>query len=83
MLFNIRKFCAIMAEREITLVELSKLTKIDVGNLSKYKNRQRNPHLKNIGKIAKALEVKIDDLMVEMNEAERTERAANGGGVRR
>ena len=53
MKFNIYKFCTIIAEKEITLSELSRQTKIDTANLSRYKRGQREPNLKNIGKIAK------------------------------
>lgn len=62
MKFNIYKFCTIMAEKEITLSELSRLTKIDTANLSRYKSGQRNPGLKNIGKIAKALKIDVSDI---------------------
>lgn len=66
MKFSIQKFCTVMAEKEITLAELSKLTQIDIGNLSRYKNGKCEPSLKNIGKIAKALEIKITDLIFEV-----------------
>ena len=63
MKFNIYKFCTIIAEKEITLSELSKRTKIDTANLSSYKRGQRNPGLKNIGKIAKALGIDAADII--------------------
>ncbi len=63
MKFNIYKFCTIIAEKEITLSELSKRTKIDTANLSRYKRGQRNPGLKNIGKIAKALGIDAADII--------------------
>lgn len=63
MKFNIYKFCTIIAEKEITLSELSRQTKIDTANLSRYKRGQREPNLKNIGKIAKALGIDAADLI--------------------
>ena len=63
MKFNVQKFCVIMAEKGITLTELSKLSKIDGGNLSRYKNGLREPSLKNIGKIAKVLEIEVGELI--------------------
>lgn len=63
MKFNIYKFCTIIAEKEITLSELSRQTKIDTANLSRYKRGQREPNLKNIGKIAKALGIDAADII--------------------
>ena len=63
--FNIQKFCEIMAQQEVTLSKISRLSQIDIGNLSRYKNGKSIPNLKTIGKIAKALEINPTDLLVE------------------
>lgn len=47
----------------MTPSKLSRQTKIDTANLSRYKSGQCNPSLKNIGKTAKALGIDAADII--------------------
>ena len=55
----------VMLEKNIPLVKLSELVGIEKGNLSAIVNDKRNPTLKTLLIIAKALEVDITELFVK------------------
>ncbi len=61
--FNLRKFCKILAQKQLKLVDVSKESNINCGTISKYKNGKLKPNLRNIGKLAKALNVSIDEIV--------------------
>ncbi|MCX4367648.1 MAG: helix-turn-helix transcriptional regulator [Clostridia bacterium] len=54
-------------ERNMTLMELSNVTNIDYRTLSRYERRERVPSLKNAEKIAKALNLTIEELIYSLN----------------
>ena len=60
--FNLKKFCTILAKKQLKLVDVSKASNISCGTISKYKNGKLKPNLRNIGKLAQALNVSVDEI---------------------
>jgi len=61
--FNFKKFCLILAQKQLSLSEIAKESNIDVSNISRYAKGKVNPNPKNIGKLAKALNININELI--------------------
>jgi len=61
----------VMLEKNVPLVKLSEIVGIEKGNLSAVVNDKRNPTLKTLLTIAKALEVDITELFVKPEQPER------------
>ena len=60
----------VMQEKNIPLVKLSEMVGIEKGNLSAVVNDKRNPTLKTLLTIAKALEVDVTELFVKPEKTE-------------
>ena len=64
--FDYIKFNEILIRQGLMLKELSKKCKIAESILSRYKNGRTKPGIKNLCKLAKALECEAKDLMSEV-----------------
>ena len=62
---NLKK---IRTEKEISQTELAYAIKTNPNNISRYENGEREPDIKTIIAIAKALECTIDELLAESEE---------------
>ncbi|WP_370830321.1 helix-turn-helix domain-containing protein [Clostridium sp.] len=67
------KIKEIRIKKGITIQELSHLTKLSLASLSMYETGKRVPSIKNIGKIAEALNISVDELFNDDNDKERDE----------
>lgn len=63
MIFSAEKFCRILTEKQLNIEEVSKKTGVGSNSISRYKRGIHKPGLKNLGKLAKGLEVTIDELV--------------------
>lgn len=63
MTFNSEKFCRILIEKQLNLEEVSKKTNVSPNSISRYKRGIHKPNLKNLGKLAKGLNVDISELV--------------------
>lgn len=61
--FSLKKFCYLLAQKKISLTALSRKSNIAASSLSRYAKGQIKPNPKNIGKLAEALNVNIDELI--------------------
>jgi len=63
MTFNAEKFCRILTEKQLNLEEVSKKTNVSPNSISRYKRGIHKPNFKNLGKLAKGLNVDISELV--------------------
>ena len=63
MTFNSEKFCRILTEKQLNIEEVSKKTDVSPNSISRYKRGIHKPNFKNLGKLAKGLEIDIDELV--------------------
>ena len=63
MILNIYKFKIAMAKACITINELSQKSNVSRYTLNKYTSRKSNPKPATLGKIAKALNVPVEELI--------------------
>jgi len=61
--FSSEKFCLILAEKQLSLSEIARKANISASTISRYKRNKIKPRIKNIGKLAKALNVDIRQLI--------------------
>lgn len=72
MKLNIFKFKIELARKEMCISELSGKTNIPEATLYSYTNGKRNPGTKSLGRIAKALDVDVTELIQEQIESKRS-----------
>ena len=66
MMINTNLIKKLLKEKNITIYRLAKITSIDETGLRNIINGKiKDPHISTIAKIAKALNVKVDDLLLE------------------
>lgn len=66
MMINTNLIKKLLKEKNMTIYRLAKITSIDETGLRNIINgKRKDPHISTIAKIAKALNVKVDDLLLE------------------
>lgn len=60
-----RKFNIALARKEMNTSDLAKATGYSLNTIRKYATFKSNPTTKSLGKIARALDVKVEDLLVD------------------
>ncbi len=61
--FNFKKFCTVLAQKQLSFSEVAKKSSIDISNISRYAKGKTKPTPRNIGKLAKALNINISELI--------------------
>lgn len=66
MMINTNLIKKLLKEKNMTIYRLAKITSIDETGLRNIINgKRKDPHISTITKIAKALNVKVDDLLLD------------------
>lgn len=66
MMINTNLIKKLLKEKNMTIYRLAKITSIDETGLRNIINgKRKDPHISTIAKIAKSLDVKVDDLLLE------------------
>ena len=65
MKIDIKNFNLAMANSQLSIKELSKLSGISTVTISNIRKQKTLPEPKTVGKIAEALNVKVEDLIVD------------------